>query len=618
MRLKILTFGWLAAISSAVLFAASPNSAWRELQEHFHPPAEFAGKFGDYGSPLKFDDGTAVENAFAWSQRREEIRAHWHSLLGAWPPLIERPRIEIVESSPRENFVQHRVRVEVAPGQMLAGYLLVPEGDGPFPAVVVPYYDPETSIGLKGKLRDFALQLSRRGFVSLSIGSPGGDARKPDRGVVTCQPLSYLGYIAANCYNALAIRPEVDAQRIGIVGHSYGGRWALFGSCLYDKFACAVWSDPGIVFDEARGSVNYWEPWYLGLEAGRTRKPGLITAENPRTGPYARLREEGRDLHELHALMAPRPFLVSGGSEDFPARWTALNHTLAVNEFLGCRNRVAMTNRPTHGPTVESNAQIYSFFEHCLKSPPTDVVAVAHRGLLRDAPENTLPNFTTCLDVQMGFEFDVRRSRDGVLVCIHDDTLDRTTDGRGPVAERTLAELQQLDAGTWFGSSFRERRIPTIDAVLQRIADRPAAAGIYAVDLKAEDQAVEADIVRLAKQHGVLDRLLFIGRTIDHADVRRRLRAADPRTHTATVANNRSELSQAVDDSDSDWVYVRFVPSAAEIAAIRSAGKRTIIARPTVVGLEQDHWTKAAAAGVDAVLTDYPLELRRRLAERGD
>jgi hypothetical protein len=141
----------------------------------------------------------------------------------------------------------------------------------------------------------------------------------------------------------------------------------MFGSCFYEKFACAVWSDPGIVFDEARGSINYWEPWYLGLEAGRTRKPGLITADSPRTGPYVKLVEQGRNLHELHALMAPRPFLVSGGSEDFVSRWTALDHAIAVNDLLGTKNRVAMTNRPDHQPTEESNGQIYAFFEHFLK-----------------------------------------------------------------------------------------------------------------------------------------------------------------------------------------------------------------------------------------------------------
>jgi hypothetical protein len=76
---------------------------------------------------------------------------------------------------------------------------------------------------------------------------------------------------------------------------------------------------------------------------------------------------DGRDLHELHALMAPRPFLVSGGSEDRPDRWKALNHAVAVNKLLGHKDRVAMTNRPAHSPTAESNVQIYRFFEHFLK-----------------------------------------------------------------------------------------------------------------------------------------------------------------------------------------------------------------------------------------------------------
>lgn len=354
-------------LTSSLIVAADADSTWAKIAPFFQPPAEFADQLGEFVSPLKFYDGRPVQSAAEWPQRRQEILERWHRLLGPWPPLIAQPRLERLEATRRENFTQHRISVEVAPNQSLTGYLLVPDGPGPFPAVVVPFYDAETSIGLKGEFRDFALQLTRRGFVTLSIGSPGGDARKPDIGTAQCQPLSFLGYIAANCWNALAALPEVDAQRIGIVGHSYGGKWAMFGSCLYEKFACAVWSDPGIVFDEARPSVNYWEPWYLGLEAGRTRKPGLISPASPRTGPYAQLIEQGRDLHELHALMAPRPFLVSGGSEDFPARWVALNHSIRVNRLLGFEHRVAMTNRPLHPPTAESNEQIYLFFEHFLK-----------------------------------------------------------------------------------------------------------------------------------------------------------------------------------------------------------------------------------------------------------
>ena len=75
---------------------------------------------------------------------------------------------------------------------------------------------------------------------------------------------------------------------------------------------------------------------------------------------------DGRDLHEIHALIAPRPFLVSGGSEDQPERWAALNHTVAVNRLLGYEHRVGMTNRPDHTPTPESNAVLYAFFEEFL------------------------------------------------------------------------------------------------------------------------------------------------------------------------------------------------------------------------------------------------------------
>lgn len=338
------------------------------MEPFFSPPAALIGDFGSYRSPLKFDDGDAVKTAADWSKRREEILNYWHKVMGPWPPLIEKPKIEYLEKTHRDNFAQYRVRVEIAPQQTTMGYLLIPDGKGPFPAVVVPYYEPETSVGLStNKLRDFGYQLAKRGFVTVSVGSPGGDARKPATGEVKCQPLSFLAYVAANCRNALASLPEVDGKRIGIVGHSYGGKWAMFAACLYDRFACGAWSDPGIVFDESRPNVNYWEPWYLGRDAELQRKPGVPTKENPRTGAYKVLIEDGRDLHELQALMAPRPFLVSGGSEDPPTRWQALNHVVAVNKLLGHTNRVAMTNRDGHTPTPESNEQIYLFFEHFLK-----------------------------------------------------------------------------------------------------------------------------------------------------------------------------------------------------------------------------------------------------------
>lgn len=363
--MKATWFSFVAAASICVAFAGEPPHV---IKPFFAPPAEFVQDFGSYKSPLKFDGGEVVKTAEDWQPRRKEIRAYWDKMLGTWPPILDKPNMEIIESKPRESFVQQKIRLEMAPQLTVVGYLLIPTNRGKLPAVVIPFYEPETSIGLGKKELDFGYQLSKRGFVTLSIGSPGGDARKPDRSGAKCQPLSFLGYVAANCCNALANMKEVDPARIGIVGHSYGGKWAMFGSCLYEKFACAVWCDPGVVFDETRPNVNYWEPWYLGYDSETSRKPGVPTKENPRTGPYKQIYESGHDLHELHALMAPRPFLVSGGSEDPPERWRALNHSVAVNKLLGHTDRVAMTNRKTHAPTAESNEQIYAFFEWWLNS----------------------------------------------------------------------------------------------------------------------------------------------------------------------------------------------------------------------------------------------------------
>lgn len=365
-----------------VLWAAapldSPGAVPDILRRSFGPPTQFAGDYGDYRSPLLFDDGTQVGTPADWSKRREQILAAWRDLIGRWPPLIEKPQIRYVGQTRREGFTQHKVSVEIAPNQqMVGGYLLAPSSNRPLPAVLVVYYDAETGAGLSDKeLRDFGCQLAKRGFVVLSIGTPEFCSLNPPykplwetpEGQPLLQPLSALAYVAANCHTALASLPNVDPNRIGIVGHSYGGKWAMFASCLYEKFACAVWSDPGIVFDETRPNVNYWEPWYLGWDASVQRQQGVPSDARPRTGPYRTMIETGRDLHELHALMAPRSFLVSGGAEDPPQRWRALNHAVAVNKLLGHSDRVAMTNRETHGPTAESNEQIYAFFECFLKA----------------------------------------------------------------------------------------------------------------------------------------------------------------------------------------------------------------------------------------------------------
>jgi Esterase FrsA-like len=342
-----------------------------DLLPFFSPPREWAGDFGSFRSPLLFRDGARVRNPQEWQTRRAEILKDWHHVLGPWPELLSEPRLETLSESRRENLTQRRVRVPFAEGQSAEGWLMIPDGEGRRPAVLVVYYEPETSAGLNPAQlhRDFALQLSRRGFVTLSIGTPGGNAWKPEVRSAQCQPLSYHAYVAANVWAGLTQLPEVDPDRIGVMGHSYGGKWALFAGALWSRFAAVAVSDPGIVFDEKRSNVNYWEPWYLGLDPKNLRpRAGVPSSENPRTGAYKSLVDRGWDLHELHALIAPRPFFVSGGAEDPPSRWAALNHTVAVNALLGYTDRVGMTSRREHTPDPTSNAQLVAFFEMFLKS----------------------------------------------------------------------------------------------------------------------------------------------------------------------------------------------------------------------------------------------------------
>ncbi len=362
--------------------APARAALWQRLEKFTQPPPEFAGQFGPYRSPLKFADGSVAKSPEDWTRRRKEILETWHKRLGTWPPLVEKPTVKRLETVDKDGYLQHHVHVQISPeGKLADGYLLMPKGKGPFPAVLVPFYEPLTSIGEgpQGKGRgthDYGLQLVKRGFVTLSIGTPGSvekiglDTRQllTEAGMEQRrQPLTLLAYTSANCHTALAQMPEVDPARIGVIGLSYGGKWSMFSACLYDKFACAVWSDPGIVFNEKNANVNYWEPWYLGYDPTTKRKPGIPSAENPRTGLYKELVDAGEDLVDFHALMAPRPVLVSGGTEDPPRNWIALNHLAAVNDLLGHKQRVAMTARAGHIPTAEALELELVFLEYWLK-----------------------------------------------------------------------------------------------------------------------------------------------------------------------------------------------------------------------------------------------------------
>jgi glycerophosphoryl diester phosphodiesterase len=134
---------------------------------------------------------------------------------------------------------------------------------------------------------------------------------------------------------------------------------------------------------------------------------------------------------------------------------------------------------------------------------------IGHRGYPAKYPENTLAAFEAAIKAgAVMIELDVTLSRDRKVVVMHDATLDRTTNGTGAVAELTLAELKQLDAGSWFGAQFADQKIPELSEVLDLVNGR-----IYVnIEIKSNAyeslhpiDAIEKQVVELLRQKDLLD-----------------------------------------------------------------------------------------------------------------
>lgn len=124
---------------------------------------------------------------------------------------------------------------------------------------------------------------------------------------------------------------------------------------------------------------------------------------------------------------------------------------------------------------------------------------ICHRGSLRKAPENTLASLEGAIAMgAYAVEFDIQTSKDGVLYVLHDETVDRTTNGTGRIAHMTSDEIDALDAGSWFSPAFKGEPVPRLDVFLKACQGRIAT---YA-EIKVADPCRVRDMLR---DHGLLD-----------------------------------------------------------------------------------------------------------------
>lgn len=246
--------------------------------------------------------------------------------------------------------------------------------------------------------------------------------------------------------------------------------------------------------------------------------------------------------------------------------------------------------------------------------------AFAHRGASAHRPENTLEAFSLALSMGIKYlELDVWTSKDGHVVVFHDETLQRTTNGKGPLRTRTLDELKRLDAGYWFkgngeeGYPFRGKgiTIPTLDEVLKSLPD-----AMLNIEIKQKSPPMEEPLRDVLVKNGALERVFLASE--DHGVISR-IRAAF-RGEAATGASRRE-----------CWEFVKWYATGRrgklniEAQALQIPEKfwgidylsRGLIKAAQSLGLEVHVWTVNdpkriegfLRLGVDGIMSDYPERL---------
>lgn len=225
---------------------------------------------------------------------------------------------------------------------------------------------------------------------------------------------------------------------------------------------------------------------------------------------------------------------------------------------------------------------------------------IGHRGASGHAPENTLASFKKALALGATFiETDLQLSRDARFVAIHDETVERTTNGQGRVHDQTLAELRRLDAGSWFGSEYAGERIPTLEEILEFSKKNDA---VFYLELKPSGSwGGEHALIGALRESGEVARAVVI--------------SFDP-TVLASLRKIEPTLMTGV-------LYDGQLPEPLHVAA--EVGARQLVVRgdlvtPTMIAQAREKdlqvvcWTvnhpahirMLISAGVDGIMSDYP------------
>lgn len=252
----------------------------------------------------------------------------------------------------------------------------------------------------------------------------------------------------------------------------------------------------------------------------------------------------------------------------------------------------------------------------------------AHRGGALEAPENTLEAFRAGLAAGADrLELDVHATSDGEVVVLHDESVDRTTDGRGPVRAKTLAEVRRLDAGARFLADdgtqpFRGRgvRVPTLAEVLEAFPGVP-----LNIEIKQNEPRIEAAVLAVLDRFAARRQVLLAA---EHAAIMERIRAAAPDVYSGASVEDVADFARHWERDDLASYRPRGIAFQVPPAFLdRPLVTAEFVRVAHAAGVEVHVWTIDGAAeierllglGVDGIMTDRPTvaaEVYRRLGLR--
>jgi glycerophosphoryl diester phosphodiesterase len=210
-------------------------------------------------------------------------------------------------------------------------------------------------------------------------------------------------------------------------------------------------------------------------------------------------------------------------------------------------------------------------------------------------------------------ELDVHLTRDGALAVIHDEALERTTNGHGLVKDHTLAELKRLDAGAWFGRDYAGQTIPTLDEVLEWASQRQTIVDIEIKNAPIFYAGIEEAVVKAVGRARMTEQVIVI--SFDHHAVRK-VKALEPRIATGVLYSGRP-VDAGVDlackaEADALLPHVAYV-TREDVQAAHAAGLS--VAPWTTSDPQTLH--RLIECGVDAIGTNHP-DVLRQLLDAGE